>query len=493
MFVSMAVSLFTVRIIWQALGLDNYGIYVVVGGFVLMFQFLQGAMVAASQRFLAFELGTQNFEKLKHIFSNLITVHFLLALFVGLIGETIGLWFVNNELNIPPGREIAANWVYQCSLLAFIVTIISVPYNSAIVAHEHMKAFGYLGVLEVFLKLGVAYALFIIPGDKLIAYAFMILGVQVIMRLIYSFYCIKHFNECNFKYQIDFSSIISIFSFAGWSLLGNLGFSFRTQGLNIILNMFFNVAVNAAKGIANQVSSAIYGLTTNFQMALNPQIIKRFAANDINSMIELIFTGSRFSYFLLMLVTIPLFICDYILHLWLGEVAPYTVFFTQLILIQLMIDSLAGPLVTGMQAVGKIRNFQIVISILMLSSLPIAWIWLKLVHNPYIVLYTSIITSFIGVIARLILFHNMIEFSYMKYLKNVIFRVIIPSVISFIILYFIYQILLMDFFKFCIFIFMSLIISSVVILIFGCTNKERNKIYSVINKKINKYTFLYSY
>lgn len=480
MFVSMAVNLFTVRIVWQVLGFDNYGIYILVGGFVLMFQFLQGAMVAASQRFLSFELGTQNFENLKNIFSNLITVHFLLALLVTIVGETIGLWFVNSELNIPEGREVAANWVYQCSLLAFIVTIISVPYNSAIVAHEHMKAFGYFGIIEVFLKLGIAYALFIIPGDKLITYSFLILGVQLVMRLIYGLYCTRHFNECKFEYRRDFGSVKNIFSFAGWSLLGNLGFSFRSQGLNIILNMFFNVSVNAAKGIANQVSTAVYGLTNNFQMALNPQIIKRYAAKEEDSMITLVFSGSRFSFFLLMLVNIPLFIaCDYILHLWLGEVAPYTVFFTQLILIQLLIDSLAGPIVTAIQAVGKIRNFQIIISIIMLSTLPIAWVWLKCDLNPYIVIYSAIITSIIGLFTRLVLLHKMIRFTYFSYFKDVLFHIVITFLLSFIFLFFLYKSLPINFIGLCIFGISSIIINGICILFIGCKASERKKIINI--------------
>ncbi len=411
MFITMAVSLFTVRIIWKALGFSNYGIYVVVGGFVLMFQFLQGAMVAASQRFLSYEIGKKSSANLKEIFSNILTVHFLLAVLILLIGETLGIWFVNTQLNIPVGRYVAANWVYQCSLFAFIVTIISVPYNSTIVAHEHMHIYGYFGILEVLLKLCVAYIIFILPGDKLIIYSILILSVQIIMRLIYGLYCTRKFEECKYQYTRNINSVKSIFSFAGWSLLGNLGYSFRTQGLNIILNMFFNVTVNAAKGIANQVSSAVYGLTNNFQMALNPQIIKRYASNEITSMMNLIFVGSKFSFFLLMLVAIPFIIaCEHILILWLGEIAPYTVLYTQLIFVQLMVNSLAGPLVTGIQAVGKIRNFQIIVCLIMLSSLPIAWIWLKLDHNPFIVLYASIISSIIGLLARLIIFHRMIFF-----------------------------------------------------------------------------------
>lgn len=483
MLVTFAVNLFTVRVIWQVLGVDNYGIYTLVGGIVLMFQFLNSAMISASQRFIAFELGRENVEQVKKVFSNILTVHLFLAAIVLVVGETLGLWFINTQLSIPPDRWVAANWVYQCSILSFIVTIISVPYNSSIVAHEHMKAYGYFGILDVILKLAIVFALIFIPWDKLIVYALLHLGVIVVMRVVYGIYCKRNFEECEYHYTHEKSVIGQIFAFAGWSLLGNLGFSIRSQGLNIVINLFFNVAVNAAKGIANQVSTAIYGFTSNFQMALNPQIIKRYASGEIKSMMELVFNGSKYSFFLLMLVNIPLYIaCEEVLKLWLGDLAPYTVGFTRLILIMLLIDSLAGPLVTSMQAVGKIKTFQIVISIIMTSTIAIAWVWLLLDRNPYIVMYAAIITSVAGLIARLILLNGMIHFSYTEYFVRIIGRILLCVIPSYLILVVLYPLFPANFWGVCVFGIISVFINGVLVLLLGLQKSEKSKVWGLLKK-----------
>ncbi|MDE6008450.1 MAG: lipopolysaccharide biosynthesis protein, partial [Muribaculaceae bacterium] len=253
MLLSIGVNFYTVRVIWQVLGVDNYGIYNVVGGIVLMFAFLQNAMIASSQRFISFELGKGVTGNLQKVFSLSLTVHFLLALIILVLAETIGLWFLNYKMNIPTDRMMAANWVYQCSILAFCVSVISVPYSASIVAHEHMKAYGYFGIIDVVLRLLIVLALIVIPFDKLIVYAILVLCVSLIMRLINSLYCRRYFSSCHYKYYKDKHLIKDMLSFAGWSFIGNMGFSVRDQGLNILINLFFNVAVNAAKGVASQV------------------------------------------------------------------------------------------------------------------------------------------------------------------------------------------------------------------------------------------------
>ena len=273
-----------------------------------MFAFLNNAMVASSQRFISFELGTGNFNRLKKVFSISVTVHILLAIGVLILAETIGLWFLNEKLNIPINRTYAANWVYQCSVIAFIINVISVPYNACIVAHEHMKQYGYFGILEVILKLVIVFLLLLIPFDKLIAYAILVACVSLVMRLVYGFYCSRNFTECRYKFMNDHHLIRDMFSFAGWSFIGNLGFSVRDQGHNIIVNLFFNVAVNAAKGIATQVGTVISGFVQNFQMALSPQITKRFAAGETGSMMTLVIAGCKYSALLMMFIVIPAFI-----------------------------------------------------------------------------------------------------------------------------------------------------------------------------------------
>lgn len=431
MFLTIVVNLYAVRVIWQVLGVENYGIYNVVGGIVSMFSFLNNAMVASSQRFISFELGTGDCERLRKVFCISVTVHTILAIIVLILAETIGLWFLNEKLNIPHERIGAANWVYQCSIIAFMVNIISVPYNACIVAHEHMKAYGYLGVLDVILRLLIVFLLMFIPFDKLIVYAILILCVSALMRFIYGIYCRKNFAECRYRFISDHSLTQDMFSFAGWSFIGNIGFSARDQGLNFIINLFFNVSVNAAKGIANQIGVAVGGFAQNFQMALNPQITKRYAGGQTDSMMSLVISGCKYSALLILFIVVPFFCAsDQILHLWLGNVAPYTIGFIRLILIMMFFDSMVGPITTALQATGHIKWFQIIISVIMILNLPMAWIWLQFYANPYIVMFVSIATSIIALGARIILLHEQIQFQYSIFIYNVFLRILPVLIIS---------------------------------------------------------------
>lgn len=424
--VYLCVNLYTIRLLWRVLGVDNYGIYNVVGGIVFMFAFLNNAMVASSQRFLSFELGRGNKERLQRTFSVSVTVHVLLALIVLVLAETLGLWFLNYKMNIPPGRMGAANWVYQCSIAAFLLTVISVPYNACIVAHEHMKVFGYFGILEVILKLVIVLVVAALPLDRLITYSILVVAVSVVMRLIYGIYCSRHFEECHLIKFHDKSLMKEMFAFGGWSFLGNMGFSVRDQGANILINLFFNVAVNAAKGISNQIGTVINSFASNFTMAMNPQITKRYAMGEMDAMMSLLIKGCKFSLLLMSTVAVPLIIAsETVLTLWLGHVAPYTVGFLRLVLAMALIDCVVSPITTALQASGKIKKFQILISVIMVSSLPVSWLWLKLDANPYIIMVVGILTSVVALLTRLSLLHEQIPFSYGKYFMSVYGRNII--------------------------------------------------------------------
>lgn len=431
---TIIVNLYTVRVIWEVLGVDNYGIYNVVGGIVLMFQFLNNAMVASSQRFISYELGSGNIERLKNVFAISLRVHYILGVGIYLLGETIGLWFLNCRLNIPLDRMFAANCVYQCSLLAFFVSVISVPYNSCIVAHEHMKVYGYMSILDVVLRLIAVFLLVIIPFDKLISYAVLMLVVQIIIRLLYQVYCRIHYIECKYVRANDKGLMKDMFAFAGWSFVGNMGFSLRDPALNMILNIFFNVAMNAAKGIANQVTTALNGFTSSFTMALNPQIIKSYAVGDRDSMMQLVFRGCKFSFLLVCVLVIPIMVCcRELLEVWLGSVEPYTVGFINIMLIAVMVDSMVGPITTSLQAIGDIRKFQIVIAIIMLLCIPAAWIWLKIDAFPYAVVIVSLISSIVALIARLLLLREQIVFSLRDFLLTVVCRCYPSALVAYII------------------------------------------------------------
>lgn len=485
MFLTIVVNLYAARVIWQVLGIDDYGVYNVVGGIVTMFAFLNNAMVASSQRFISFELGKGNGERLRKVFCISVTVHILLAIGILFLAETVGLWFLNEKLNIPAGRMAAANWVYQCSVVAFMINVVSVPYNACIVAHEHMKAYGYFGILEVFMKLAIVFLLLLVSFDKLIVYAILVVCVSALMRLIYGVYCGRNFAECRYKFVSDHQLMKDMFSFAGWSFIGNLGFSVRDQGLNIVVNLFFNVAVNAAKGIATQIGAVVSGFSQNFQMALNPQITKAYAAGNIDNMMQLVYSGCKYSVFLMMLIVIPLVLAsNHILQLWLGEVAPYTTGFVQLVLIVALIDSVVSPITTSLQATGHIKKFQLFISVVMFANLPMAWIWLKFVSNPYIVFYVCIMTSFIAVIGRLMLLREQIEFSYLTFIRKVVIRCFPPLIVSSFLSWLIYGAMSDSFLYLIVFGLCSCSISALAIFILGLEKSERQVAISYVRNKL---------
>lgn len=474
MIVSIVVNLYTTKLLWNVLGIDNYGIFNVVGGIVLMFSFINSAMVASSQRFIAFELGRGNSERLNTTFSVSLVVHFLLAIVILLLAETVGLWFLNTKMNIPIGREIAANWVYQCSIVAFLLTVISVPYNACIVAHEHMKAYGYFGIIEVILKLLIVLCLLLLPSDRLIAYAVLLVLVSLIMRVSYGIYCSRHFKECHFAKFSDRTLMKDMFSFASWSFLGNLGFTLRDQGINIILNLFFNVAVNAAKGVAGSVGGVLSGFSSNFMMAINPQITKRYAQGEIDSMMSLVYQGCKYSLLLTSVVVLPIIVsADLVLNLWLVDVAPFTVGFLQLTLILSLVDCVVSPITTSLQATGVIKKFQIWVSIIMAMSLPAAWLALRFDANPYVVMYVCIGSAIIALAARLILLHELVKFSYRRFIATVYARVIPFLLIAFALDWYIYKFFSQNIYGLIIYGLVSVAIFAILGYLMALTSQER--------------------
>ena len=483
MLFAIIVGLYTSRVVLQTLGVDDYGIYSVVGGIVAMLAFLNSAMTAASQRFISFELGTQNYQRLKEVFSTSINIHLAIAGIILVIAETIGLWFLNTHMNIATDRMTAANWVYQCSVLTFVMTVVSVPYNACIVAHERMKAFAYISIVEVVLKLVIVYLLLILSADKLISYAILVLGVSLVVRIIYGVYCKRNFEECTYHFSFNKKLFKEMFAFASWSIIGNLGFSLKDQGSNIVLNIFCGTAINAARGVALQVNGIISNFSNNFIMALNPQIIKQYAAGNIQESIQLVYAGCRYSFYLLAIISIPVMVnLDYLLTLWLGTVPPYTVEFLYFALIAALINSMAVPLTTAMQATGKIRIFQITICMIMMCELPLTYITLKLGCLPYMVMIPSIAVVTVGVFARLLLLKRLIRLYSVRYfvlyiiLKNVLIVAGCTALATLIHGYFGE----INFISFILTSFIAFIIILNGVYLFGITSKEK----AVVNKKI---------
>ena len=406
----MIISLYTSRIVLNALGVEDFGIYNVAGGVVAMFSILSGSLSAAISRFITYELGKNNILKLKVIFSSAITIQIGLGIVIVFFAETIGIWFLNTQMNIPIERMVAANWVLQFSIITFIINLISVPYNAVIIAHEKMSAFAYISIFEAIGKLLIAYLITISPIDKLIFYAILMCVVAIAIRLLYGYYCKRHFDECRFHFIWNKQIFQQIFSFAGWNFIGASSAVLRDHGGNIIINLFCGPTVNAARGIAFQVNNAIQGFVSNFMTALNPQITKSYAVKNYTYMMTLIFQGARLSFYMLLLLSLPIIInTHYLLTLWLNTVPEHTVLFVRLVLIFAMSESISGPLITAMLATGNIRNYQIIVGGLQMLNLPISYILLSLGAIPETVLIVAVLISQCCLMARLYMLKKMIK------------------------------------------------------------------------------------
>lgn len=427
----MAVSLYTSRVVLATLGVEDFGIYNVVGGVVAMFGFLNSAMSSSTQRYLTFELGRGEFQQLQKVFTTSVAIHAMISLLIVVLAETVGLWFLYNKMTIPIQRMDAAMWVFQMSVLSTVVMIMSVPYNATIIAHEKMSAFAYISVLEVVLKLAIVYLLQIGHFDKLKLYAVLFFMVQLLIRIIYGRYCGRHFKESKLKKTFDRKLFREMIGFAGWSLWGHCAVIAYTQGLNILLNMFFGPAVNAARGIAVQVQNAINQFAFNFQTALNPQITKSYAVGDYEYMHNLIYKSSKFTFFLLLMLSMPVMLeADKILSIWLKEVPNYTVSFLRLMLCVTIIDAVANPLMISAQATGKVKIYQSIVGGILLTILPISYIVLKFGGSPTSVFVVHLSICIVVFNVRLFIIRPMIQLSLTKYFLNVVTRCLAVTLVS---------------------------------------------------------------
>ena len=425
MLLTMGVTLYTSRVVLQTLGVDDFGIYSVVAGFVTMLGFLNSAMSSATQRFLSFELGKSGDKDMRGIFSMSLNIHLLIAFFVLLLGETVGLWFVKTQMTIPDDRLFAAQWVFHLALLSFMVTIISVPYNALIIAHERMSVFAWVSVIDVILKLLIVFMLGWFGMDKLILYALLSLAVVFIIFIVYRRYCKSHFAESHFRLYWDKQLFNTMLSYTGWNLWGNIAAVMSGQGVNILLNIFFGPSVNAARAIAMQVSSALNSFVHNLQAAINPQIIKSYAAGDMIYMHRLVCYGAKYNFFVLFLLSLPVLNnLESIMSIWLGVVPESTVIFTKLVIYTILIDSLSPPLMTAAQATGHIRLYQSVVGGILLFNVPASYAILKTGGMPETVFYVAILLSIIALSARIILISKLVNMKKRKYIMDAIFPVL---------------------------------------------------------------------
>lgn len=487
MLFTMAISLYTSRVVLNALGVEDFGIYNVVGGIVVIFGFLSSAMASSTQRFLTVALGKSDLDQVKRIFSMSITIHVFIAVFVLILSESVGLWFVNNQLNIPETRLPAANWVFQFSVFAFLITILNIPYHAAIIAYERMNVYAFISISEALLKLFIVFILVWISFDKLKLYAVLVFLVSTIMRQFYRFYCRSKFAVCKYSFIWDKKLFQELSSFANWNLLGVFAGIAYGQGVNIMLNIFFGPAINASRGIAFQVQNAVNGFVTNFQLAVNPPITKSYATDERQYMYSLIFNASKYSYFLLLLLSLPLLVeTEYVIKLWLKTVPDYAVIFTRLILVDVLICSISGSLQTMAQATGKVRTYQLVVSGILLLNLPVSYLLLKIDFPPQSTFLVSIFLSFCAILGRLAVLKKNENFPVGKFFSSVIARVIVVSIASLILPELVYNVKLEQPMQLILVVLISVlsVIGSVFLL--GMTNSERLTLKIIIHRLKSK-------
>jgi len=478
MVIVILINLYASRVILANLGVDDYGIYNVVGGIVSMFVFMNTAMVASSQRFIAFEQGRSCLDRQREVYSAAVVIHVAIALAVVILAETIGLWFLNNQMNISQERMAAANWVYQSSIACFVLKICIVPETSSVVAHERMSVYAIASVVFAVLQLGAAISLKYICADKLVLYSVLLIVVELVNFLIYKVFCLSHFEECHYSRPEDKALFKEMLSFAGWSFVGNFGIAMRGPGVNIVVNHFCGPAVNAARGLAYQVSSVVSNFVNNFQISLTPQITKDYASEDRKRMLTLVESGSRISFFLLAIIVVPLYIrASDVLGYWLEEVPDMTVEFMRIVLIVCLINSMVGPITTALQATGHIKLFQITIAVLMLLELPLAYLFLSLGLAPYKVVLVSIFIELAALVARIMLLNAQIPLNLKEYFFGIIGRCAVVFCIMFALPFFLDRFISSSFLGLLLITTISVIWSAFVVVACGLTSGERQQLF----------------
>lgn len=492
MLITMAVGLYTSRVVLATLGVSDYGLYNVVGGIVVVLASINGTLATGTQRFLSFALGEDDEDKLRSVFATAVLLHLLFAVIFLIVAETAGLWFLNAKMNIPEGRETAAFWVYQFSVITTVISIIQVPYMSAIIAHEKMNVYAYMSIYDAVAKLLVVYLLIVTSFDKLIFYAALICAVGATSALMYNLYCRFKFSECKLHPKMNKAIFKEMANFSGWNIFGCVAVPLQTQGLNILLNIFFSTIVNAARGIAVQINNIILQFVNNFQTAVNPQIVKLYAAGQKEEMIHLVINNSKFAGFLYLFIAVPLFVeIEFVLDIWLVEYPEYTIPFVRIILIQSLIQTLTRPVVMVVHAVGKMKGPNLTAGIVLLSAVPLTYVLLKIGMDPVSVFVVNLIPWVIETFIDLYWEHKYIGFPIWGFYKKVYLVVFPIALLIFAVPYVAHIYLpLDDWIRFLMVCIISICTSTIVIFYLGLSKQLREmllcKAKSIIISKIHK-------
>jgi O-antigen/teichoic acid export membrane protein len=486
------IGFYTSRIVLNALGVIDYGIYNVVGGLVVMFSVVSSSLSSSASRFLAYELGGGDLDRVKDSFSASVTIHIILAIAVFILAETVGVWFLNARMNIPPERMEAANWVLQCSIFIFIIGLLCVPYDAVIIAHEHMKAFAYIGIIEMLLKLGGAFVLYWLSFDKLKVYVVTLLVVSLLLRIIYGMYCSRKFPEYKYRLTFEKSMFGKMIRFAGWNFVGVSSGIVAGQGVNIALNLFWGAALNAARGVSDQITGTVSKFTGTFAVALVPQITKSYASGNYRYMVRLIYQGTRFTSYLILFLALPVILeTETVLALWLGMVPAHTVLFIRLIFILSVCGALSGLLDHAIYAQGNIKRFEIIRGVVNLLTFVFSYGLLYVGLFPQIIVVVSIVMSFFFLFFRLWYLRGMIDgFSVRYYLWRVVGNILLVLFLSSVFPFILHVSMSTGVVRFLLVGVACVVSTSVVVYYIGCSVGERNrvkcKILSYVNRRNGK-------
>lgn len=486
MIVILLITLYISRAILAILGHEDFGVYSVIGGVVILFSFLTNAMTSATQRYLNFHLGLPNNGRISTVFNIAFLAHLSILIIVFILSETIGLWFVETQINLPEARINAARWVYQMTVLASLINIIVIPYRASLIATERMDIFAILSVIEVLLKLVSVVLLPLFSLDNLILYSVLLAFASTVNFGLHWHVSRSKIPFSKYQFEWDKQLYKEMMFFSGYHLLGGLAVVGSKQGLNILINIFYNVTVNAAVGIANQVRSAVFSFVSSFQTAFNPQIVKLYASKEFENLYSLFYKSTKFSYYLILILSLPILVyCNEFLSIWLTNVPKYSVVFTQLVIVSSYIEALSAPLGIAIGATGKVKYYQIFVSVILLLDLPIAYIALTYFSDPSYVFVFDIIVCFLAYLFRLLYVKHHVGYSIANYSKKVFLPCLMVTILSVPLAYFIGKIGNNYFFVFFNSITMVCLTAGVISLV-GLDNSEREFVNQLISKKISK-------
>lgn len=490
----LIIAMYTARVVLDILGEEDFGIYNVVGGIVVMFSFLSRTLASASQRYFAFELGRGDYARLNNVFNINLLLFIIIIAAIVFLSETVGLWFMNTQMTIPPDRISAAFWIYQLSVSSFCLTLIAIPYQAVIISREQMDAYAYIGILEAFLNLifVLCLRLFDASYDILMVYGIFMFLCHAITNVCYVFIAWRRYAETELKFFWDGKLVREIVSYSGWNLFGAVAGVARSQGINILINMFFNPAINAARGLAYQVNNALNQFSSNFFTAVRPQLTKYYAQDDYDNTMNLVFSSSKMTYYLLLFLAVPVMVfAKELLGIWLVEVPQFTEIFLILVVIVALIDSLSNPLMTLAQATGKVRLYQSVVGGLLLLNLPVSWLFLHFGFTAEYTLYVAIVIAILSLLARLIILKRIASFPIRSFMNKVVFSTILTTVASCIstlsVKHFIYT-NCANFMGLLLTLLLSVVLIFVIIAVLGLSHDERSSVRRIIETKFHKKT-----